>query len=478
MKRMWSHSPGVAVVLLIFGVMLLGIMGVAISWEVYNTQVSGVDVVEMQQVYALAQSGIEFAIGYANDTVNNPDRHRALQSPGLIRTFAPSGSFPGGSFTVLYNPLTNILTSTAALTGSTARRELALMNFRNYVAPDWSEDFDEPPDQSFDQRYFASTKGWGDDTVVLSNIDDQTEPWLEQAFTMAGETVPDIGAHGGFFNIGFPLDIFIPGEQEYIMIFPTTPGTGRLKIQGQERSGLPVEQDGQNYQNYSIEVKFSLNVLIPQLDQGFGIIFRLHHPTKALGGPWNETDLDETLAYVLQMEPRIGAFSNGQFLIRWLTQGPDGHRTFEGSCGGDELFFNELYCKEQEPNPAGLVDVYKGGYFIPEKPVDTACPPIEPGWGWTEDNWIDCNTSDTLSDVHKLRIDVVKDRFTVYFGTKHGVHCDDTGSFVMHKIMEIDVGEERVRRGSCVPNYRAGHIGLRVWNGFQAQVDYIKVWAM
>ncbi len=490
MKRERSHSPGIAVLPLIFGVMVLGILGLAISWEVYNTQVSSVDVVEMQQAYALAQSGIDFAIGYANDITNNHDRHMALKSPGVTRIFPPIGSFPGGSFAVVYNSGTNVLKSTGTLKGSTARRELALMNFRDYVTPDWSDDFDEPS-QSFDERYFPISGPLPllgipelENPVVLTSIDDRSD-WLseliEQAFSMAGEEDEDPGSLSSFLNIGNP---FVPFG-EFIIIMPTTPGTGLLTIEGLERTAMPVELDAQGYQNYSIEVKFKLNVLFPSADQGFGIIFRLHHPTKPLGGPWNNTDLEETLMYVLQMEPFISRHPVGGFFLRWWATDLTGHSSEIGSCGGAGLFFNEDYCKEKEPIPAGFVDVHKGGYFFPEHTDFAACNPSSPnnpGWGWRDnglgDNaWIDCNNNNFL-DVHKLRVDVLQDKFTVYFGTEHGIHCDDTDSFIMHKIMEIDVEEERTRRGNCVPDYKAGHIGLRVWNGFQAQIDYIKVWAM
>jgi hypothetical protein len=490
MKREHSYSycgrsKGIAVVPLIFGVMLLGILGVAISWEVYNAQVSSVDVPEMHQVYAVAQSGIEFAIRYASDS---QAQRRALYSPGQTRTLPSSGSFPGGRFTVIFNPSTDTLTSTATLIGSSAKRELALMNFRsNYVRPDFADQFDEPSSaQSFDQRYFAVARGGGAATTVLSGIDDPSQPWLEQAFTVAGESNPDIGARGGFFKIGFPWDIFVPGEQEYIMIFPTTPGTGKLTINGLERTGLPVDLDEEGYQNYSVEVKFSLSPAIPQPDQGFGIIFRLHHPTLPLGGPWSDTDLDYTLFYALQMEPHLGLSPNGGFFVRWWARDPStGRGTNRGLCGGSDLYFNEDYCKEQELTPAGLVDVYKGGYFFPENPDYATCDPSapnDPGWGWNDSNsnwsfnpWIDCNR-DAKPDMHILRVDVFKNKFTVYFGTERGIKCDNTDSFVLHKIMEIDVAEERARRGNCVPDYRTGHIGLRAWNGFQAQVDYIKVW--
>jgi hypothetical protein len=120
---MWLTDKGFSLIVLIVAITLTSLLGVGIVSFMSAKQKTLVPQVQAYQAHAIAQAGIEFAIRYAYDNKDDNDFPNAH--------FPKTISFGGGSFTITYDRINNVVRSVG--TYETASRTIELTNFRNYA---------------------------------------------------------------------------------------------------------------------------------------------------------------------------------------------------------------------------------------------------------------------------------------------------------------------------------------------------------
>jgi len=120
---MWLTNKGFSLIVLIVAITLTSLLGVGIVSFMGAKQKTLVPQVQAYQAHAIAHAGIEFAIRYAYDNKDDNDFPNAH--------FPKTISFGGGSFTITYDRINNVVRSVG--TYETASRTIELTNFRNYA---------------------------------------------------------------------------------------------------------------------------------------------------------------------------------------------------------------------------------------------------------------------------------------------------------------------------------------------------------
>lgn len=459
-----AKESGVVLLPFIFIMVAMGVMALVLAIGAHNARTLSVGYVDRFRLYNTAKAGVEFAIKYASE-----------EEHGLsgLAWQPVERSFDGGAFTVSYDPWSDVLTSIARMgnmkkvvrVGGNERR-----GFTDFVAPSYDDDFDVGP-EVFDERYFliyeASDLFPPENAVVLNSVDDEEEP-AEEFFTLYGEVNGNDTSPASSLSLGRassgPDDCPFAS---YIVVFPTAPDTGELDLCRDStpdvyedcltRKGLSVPVDGEGYQNYTVEVRFYLNRGCGQ-DQGISIFVRLHNPEQPLSGPLNSVDLGALAGYELRFAPALPAGESvcghgGSISLWWW-----------GAAG----------CNGEPPVSVPYCVVGEGGYFCPEHEeyIHDCDPAVEgrrdPGWGWWSSSWF-TNEDTGGPALFSLRVTIIRDRIAAYLGS-------EAGGFRMAKILDVSILELRNEGSSCVPLFKAGHIGIRTWASTKAVIDRVRIW--
>jgi hypothetical protein len=120
------NSKGISVIFLVIAMLLMITIGYVFSYLIPSKQKSVVFPIQSTQAFFIAQSGVEFAVRYAQEngvgTLN-----------GTTRTLPPGGN---NQFTLTYNGTgTGTLTSNGQVPAGTTKRSIQISNFTSFLAP-------------------------------------------------------------------------------------------------------------------------------------------------------------------------------------------------------------------------------------------------------------------------------------------------------------------------------------------------------
>jgi len=130
------NAKGISVIFLVIVMMLMITISYVFSYLIPTKQKSVRFPINSTQAFYIAQSGVEFAIRYAQDqgwrgaTDGAPAR---LDLDRLNDVGNNQRNLGNGSFTINYNTGTNTLTSTGQITGSTENRVVSVSNFSPFL---------------------------------------------------------------------------------------------------------------------------------------------------------------------------------------------------------------------------------------------------------------------------------------------------------------------------------------------------------
>jgi hypothetical protein len=123
MKNNLINSKGISVIFLVIAMLLMVTIGYVFSYLIPSKQKSVVFPIQSTQAFFIAQSGVEFAIRYAQvngvGTLNG--RTRTLGNGGFALTYDNSG--------------TGTLTSNGQVPTGTTRRSIQISNFTGFLTP-------------------------------------------------------------------------------------------------------------------------------------------------------------------------------------------------------------------------------------------------------------------------------------------------------------------------------------------------------
>jgi len=132
-----KNSKGISVIFLIIALMLMITIGYVFSYLIPTKQKSVRFPIYSTQAFYIAQSGVEYAIRYASSdrgwrgaTDGTPAR---LDLDRLNDAGNNQRNLGNGSFTINYNTVTNILTSTGQVTASSENRAVRVSNFSPFL---------------------------------------------------------------------------------------------------------------------------------------------------------------------------------------------------------------------------------------------------------------------------------------------------------------------------------------------------------
>jgi len=118
-----TNSKGVSVLFLVIAMLLMTAIGYVFSYLIPSKQKSVVFPIQSTQAFFLAQSGVEFAIRYAQENGVST----------LNGTTRPLGN---GQFSLTYDTSgTGTLTSNGQVPAGTTRRSIRISNFTSFLAP-------------------------------------------------------------------------------------------------------------------------------------------------------------------------------------------------------------------------------------------------------------------------------------------------------------------------------------------------------
>jgi hypothetical protein len=132
-----NNSKGISVIFLIIAMVLMITIGYVFSYLIPSKQKSVVFPIQSTQAFFIAQSGVEFAIRYAQEN-----------GVGTLNgTTLPLGN---GQFSLTYNASgTGTLTSNGQVPAGTTRRSIQISNFTSFLAPisiNYFSSASNPPD--------------------------------------------------------------------------------------------------------------------------------------------------------------------------------------------------------------------------------------------------------------------------------------------------------------------------------------------
>lgn len=214
----------------------------------------------------------------------------------------------------------------------------------------------------------------------------------------------------------------------------------------QARQGINIPLDPAGYQNYFLKVRMRL--VSP--GGGLGIYFRASYPNQS--NPLT-IDFGGLTGYIWQYDPGVGyilpcdlsssIFASdgmGMFFARRVYLGSE-------TCGAECRIFSAI-------NPLPAPDTYP--FFCPEN--RTGLPQLD-GWRWTNANW--------LNNWRTAYIYVYHGMARVYIGREEIVGA---GS----EVDPLPVGT--VTLDSVGGIFMTGGMGIRVWGGSVAELDYIMIY--
>lgn len=126
------NSKGLSVLFLVFAMLLMITIGYVFSYLIPTKQKSVRFPIYSTQAFYIAQSGVEFAIRYAQDQGWRGATDNSIFD--LNRLNGISRTLGNGTFTLSYNnTLGDILTSTGQITGSTENRVVRVFSFNPFL---------------------------------------------------------------------------------------------------------------------------------------------------------------------------------------------------------------------------------------------------------------------------------------------------------------------------------------------------------
>jgi len=126
------NSKGISVIFLVIAMMLMVTIGYVFSYLIPTKQKSVKFPIYSTQAFYIAQSGVEFAIRYAQDQGWRGATDNSIFD--LNRLNGISRTLGNGTFTLSYNnTLGDILTSTGQITGSTENRVVRVSSFSPFL---------------------------------------------------------------------------------------------------------------------------------------------------------------------------------------------------------------------------------------------------------------------------------------------------------------------------------------------------------
>ena len=129
LKTFMNNSKGISVIFLVIAMLLMVTIGYVFSYLIPSKQKSLVFPIQSTQAFFIAQSGVEFAVGYAKDQ----GWTRTAQLAGLT---GMTRTFGAGRFTLTYTntaPNLDTLTSVGEVPVGTARRSVKVSNFTSFL---------------------------------------------------------------------------------------------------------------------------------------------------------------------------------------------------------------------------------------------------------------------------------------------------------------------------------------------------------
>jgi len=153
------RNDGISVVALVIVLLLLSTLGTILVSLIITKQKSALLPLKSTQAFYVAQTGIEYAIRYANDHNFDP-----------AGNFSVTESLGAGSFSVTYDPVQQNITSTG--TAGTATRVITLASFPFYVTGGWiTRDPGNPPDNPGDKEITIPIRNNTGGTLYIFQID-------------------------------------------------------------------------------------------------------------------------------------------------------------------------------------------------------------------------------------------------------------------------------------------------------------------
>lgn len=122
------NAKGISALFLVIALLLVVSVGYVLSYLIPIKQKSVIFPIYSNQAFFIAQSGVEYAIRYGSEQGwrQATDLQR-LNNPGVNQR-----NLGKGRFTILYNRLTDSLTSTGEITGSGEKRIVSVSNFTQF----------------------------------------------------------------------------------------------------------------------------------------------------------------------------------------------------------------------------------------------------------------------------------------------------------------------------------------------------------
>ena len=123
------NSKGLSVLFLVFAMLLMVTIGYVFSYLIPTKQKSIIFPIHSNQVFFIAQSGVEYAIRYGSDQ----GWRSATDLIRLNDVGAYQRNLGNGRFIINYNNVTDTLTSTGEITGSSEKRIVKVSNMTQFI---------------------------------------------------------------------------------------------------------------------------------------------------------------------------------------------------------------------------------------------------------------------------------------------------------------------------------------------------------
>jgi hypothetical protein len=128
-KNNLINSKGISVIFLVIAMLLMVIIGYVFSYLIPSKQKSVVFPIQSTQAFFIAQSGVEFAVHFAqaNGWTTTALLTNLNNAPNNTRTLGP------GSFSLSYDSSTDTITSAGQVPTGTTRRSIVVSPFTNFL---------------------------------------------------------------------------------------------------------------------------------------------------------------------------------------------------------------------------------------------------------------------------------------------------------------------------------------------------------
>ncbi len=315
-------------------------------------------------------------------------------------------------------------------------------------APYLSDHFDQPDTSTSDTYYHAGTTATAHGLITpFTTVQSMSGGDTSGAVTHSSEP----GGLGSVLRIGGPDETRLMIHTGDCLKWSVT-GAPCSTIQCvsdaycQARQGVNIPSDQSGYQNYFLKIRARL----VSSGGGFGIYFRDSYPNQS--DPLT-VDFGGLSGYIWQYDPVVGYIAPcdlstaifasdgmGMFFARRIYLGSE-------TCGAECGVYSSA-------NPLPAPDTYP--FFCPEN--RTGLPQLD-GWRWANQDWV--------NKWRTIYIYVYQNMARVYIGreeiTGQGSEADplQVGTVTLDSVGNI---------------FMTGGVGIRVWGGTSAELDYIMIY--